>query len=140
MLFASRLTANWPLKLTSLLLALLLWFVAAFEEPSTRLVRVLLQVTPPEGREVIEAPATAQVLVSGSARELLELSARPPTLAKVIADTVTASQVTLSLSPADIVLPRGVTAEIRDIQPREVVIELDTLHERLVPMRHRPAP
>jgi hypothetical protein len=131
----ARLTANWPLKLTSLLLAILLWLVAAFEQPSTRLVRVQLQVEPPAGREVLEAPATAQALVVGPARELLKLSARALTLTKTIADTVTARDVTLGLAPADIVLPREVDAEIRDVQPREVTVELDSVFQRLVPVR-----
>ncbi|HSC58505.1 MAG TPA: hypothetical protein VLC11_03015 [Gemmatimonadales bacterium] len=131
----SRLTANWPLKLTSLLLALLLWSVAAFEEPSTRLIRIQLQIAPPEGRELLEAPASAQALVTGPARALLELSARPPVLTKAIPDTVTGRRVTIVLSPADVVLPLGVKAEVRDIQPGEVTVELDSLYQRLVPVR-----
>lgn len=131
----SRLAANWPLKLTSLLLALLLWAVVAFEEPSTRLIRIQLQVTAPVGRELIEAPATAQALVTGPARELLELAADPPILAHAIADTVTARHVIIPLSPADVVLPRGVTADVRDVQPNEITVELDSLYQRLVPVR-----
>ncbi|MGH7589862.1 MAG: hypothetical protein ACREL2_00370 [Gemmatimonadales bacterium] len=131
----SRLTANWPLKLTSLLLAIALWSVAAFEEPSTRLIRIQLQVTPPEGRALIAPPASAQALVTGSARELLELTTHPPVLARAIADTVTARHVTLVLSPADVVLPRGIKADVRDVQPSEVTIELDSLYQRLVPVR-----
>ena len=131
----SRLTANWPLKLTSLLLALALWSVASFEEPSTRLIRIQLQVTPPEGRALVAPPATAQALVTGTERELLELGARPPILARAIADSVTARRVTLVLSPADVVLPRGIKADVRDVQPNEVTIELDSLYQRLVPVR-----
>lgn len=131
----SRLAANWPLKLTSLLLAIALWSVAAFEEPSTRLIRIQLQVTPPEGRTVIAAPATAQALVTGSARELLELATRPPVLARAIPDSVAARRVTLVLSPADVVLPRGIKADVRDVQPSEITVELDSLYQRLVPVR-----
>ncbi|MFI5234839.1 MAG: hypothetical protein ACHQXA_03940, partial [Gemmatimonadales bacterium] len=86
MTIRARLTANWPLKLTSLLLAVLLWFVAAFEEPSTRLVRVDLQIEPPAGRVVVQAPATAQALVVGPARELLKLGDGSLTLVKPVAD------------------------------------------------------
>ncbi|MGH7533113.1 MAG: hypothetical protein ACREL4_07470 [Gemmatimonadales bacterium] len=131
----SRLTANWPLKLTSLLLAIALWSVAAFEEPSTRLIRIQLQVTPPEGRALIAPPATAQALGTGSARELLELTTHPPVLARAIPDTVAARRVTLVLSPADVVLPRGIKADVRDVQPSEVTVELDSLYRRLVPVR-----
>ncbi|MGB7212546.1 MAG: hypothetical protein WBC97_07955 [Gemmatimonadales bacterium] len=131
----SRLTANWPLKLTSLLLALALWSVASFEEPSTRLIRIQLQITPPEGRALVTPPATAQALVTGTAHELLELAARPPILARAIADSVTGRRVTLALSPADVVLPRGIKADVRDVQPSEVTVELDSLYQRLVPVR-----
>lgn len=124
MTIRARLTANWPLKLTSLLLAVLLWFVAAFEEPSTRLVRVDLQIEPPAGRVVVQAPATAQALVVGPARELLKLGDGSLTLVKPVTDTATGRQITLALGPADVILPRGVKAEIRDVEPREILVAL----------------
>lgn len=131
----ARLTANWPLKLTSLLLAVLLWLVAAFEQPSSRLVRVQLQIAPPAGRELLEAPAVAQALVVGSTRSLLQLDDRSLILEKAIPDTVTSGHATLTLAPADIVLPRDLTVDVRDIQPREIMVRLDSLYQRLVPVR-----
>lgn len=131
----SRLTANWPLKLTSLLLAVLLWMVASFEEPSSRLVRVRLQLAVPAGRELLEAPAAAQALVVGSTRSLLELEDRPLTLTKAVPDSAVGGHATIALAPADIRVPRGLDVEVRDVQPREVVVTLDSLDDRLVPVR-----
>lgn len=138
MISRARLTANWPLKLTSLLLAVLLWLVTAFEEPSSRLVRVELQIAPPAGRELLEAPAVVQALVVGSTRALLQLDDHTLILEKAIPDTVTAGHATLGLAPADIVVPRGLSVDIRDIQPREVTVRLDSLYQRLVPVRALP--
>jgi hypothetical protein len=134
----SRLTANWPLKLTSLLLAVLLWMVASFEEPSSRLVRVQLQLAVPAGRELLEAPAAAQALVVGSTRALLELDDHPLTLSKALPDSIVGGHAIVTLAPADIVLPRGVDVDVRDIQPREIVVALDSLDQRVVPIRAVP--
>ena len=42
---------------------------------------------------------------------------------------------TLTLAPADIVLPRDLTVDVRDIQPRAIMVRLDSLYQRLVPVR-----
>ena len=131
----AALTANWPLKLTSLFLAVLLWVVAAAEEPSSLVAQVALLVEPPPGRTIERVPSNVSVLFVGSGRELLRLSATPLTLTRVLPDTLTARDVTLELAPADIALPRGLKVQVQDVQPRHVVVVLDTLYQRLVPVR-----
>jgi hypothetical protein len=114
-----RLFANWPLKLTSVLLALLLWVIATLEEPVTRRVRARIELDPPADRTVTVALATASVQLTAPAREFLKLGTRQVTLAKVLLDSTEGSH-TLSLTPADVVLPRGISARALDVQPGEV--------------------
>jgi hypothetical protein len=114
-----RLFANWPLKLTSVLLALLLWVIATLEEPVTRRVRARIELDPPADRTVTVALATASVQLTAPAREFLKLGTRPVTLAKVLLDSTEGTH-TLSLTPADVVLPRGISARALDVQPGEV--------------------
>lgn len=118
-----RIFANWPLKLTSVLLALLLWVIATLEEPVTRRVRARIELDPPVDRSVTLPVSTASVQLTAPAREFLKLGGRPVTLAKVVLDSVE-GQHTISLTPADVVLPRGISARALDVQPAELSYRL----------------
>jgi hypothetical protein len=50
------LTANLPVKLTSLALAVFLWFLAAGEENATTLLPVTVAIRAPSGRAVLGTP------------------------------------------------------------------------------------
>jgi len=119
-----RLFANWPLKLTSVLLALLLWVIATLEEPVTRRVRGRIELDPPADRSVTLSVATVSVQLTAPAREFLKLGTRAVTLAKAVLDS-TEGEHTVSLSPADVIMPRGVTARALDVQPSEVSYTLE---------------
>lgn len=111
-----RTFANWPLKLTSLLLAILLWVVATLEEPIGRRVRARVELDAPTDRVVLGAPATATVQLTAPAREFLKLGNRPVTVLKSVVDSAEGMH-TVLLSPADVILPRGVAARALDVQP-----------------------
>ena len=53
MTLRGALTADLPLKFTSLGLSVFLWFIAAGEEPASALVPVDVTVRPPAGRTVL---------------------------------------------------------------------------------------
>ena len=129
------LTADLPLKLTSLGLSVFLWFLAAGEEPASTLVPVDMTVRPPVGRTVVRTEGPVRALVYGPRRELLKLSATPMHLTRVIADTTLADEVHLDLGPGDLELPRGVDVRVQDVQPRTVAVELDSTFQRVVPVR-----
>ena len=118
-----RLAANWPLKLTSLLLALLLWVVASLEEPVSRRVRARVELDPPTDRVIVGAPAAAVVQLVAPAREFLKLGARPVTLLKTVTDSAEGESA-VDLAPADVVLPRGVSAQVVDVSPAKVEFRL----------------
>jgi hypothetical protein len=139
---SSALTANLPLKLTSLGLSVFLWFLAAAEEPASTLVPVDVAVQPPSGRTVVHAPRQVRALVTGPRRELLKLSTSPMRLLRILPDTTAADQVQLDLTPGELELPRGVDVHVQDVEPRTVSIELDSTFQRVVPVRadvHLPA-
>ena len=129
------LTADLPLKLTSLGLAVFLWLLAAGEEPASALLPVDLLVRPPAGRRVMQAGGPVRALVSGPRRELLKLSTSPMRLTRVLPDTTVADQVELELGPSDVEIPRGVDAHVQDVQPRLLAVALDSTYQRVVPVR-----
>jgi hypothetical protein len=120
----AALLRNWPLKLTSLFLAVVLWLLAAGEQPASRLVAAELQVRPPAGRIVARPLAPVTVAVVGPRRELIKLGASRVILTRLLPDTVTADSVTLVLGTADVELPSGVRVTVQDLQPRQVVVRL----------------
>jgi hypothetical protein len=129
------LTADLPLKLTSLGLSVFLWFLAAGEEPASTFVPVDVSVQPPSGRSVVRTDGPVRALVYGPRRELLKLSATPMHLTRAIADTTLADEVRLDLGPGDVEPPRGVDVHVQDVQPRAVTVQLDSTFQRVVPVR-----
>jgi hypothetical protein len=93
------LTANLPLKFTSLGLSVFLWFLAAGEEPASALVPVDLSVRPPAGRTVVRTEGPVRALVTGSRRELLRLTTTPMRLTRILPDTTAADLVQVELTP-----------------------------------------
>ena len=130
----TALTADLPLKLTSLALSLFLWLLAAGEEPVSALMKVDLTVQVPAGRTLLHPPEAVRALVVGPRRELLKLSATPVRLTRVLPDSVEGDEVRLDLSPGEIELPRGITARVQDVQPRALTIALDATGQRTVPV------
>ena len=128
------LVTNWPITLTSLALAAVLWAAVAAEEPTTQLVPVDLMVQPPEGRALTRPLPTVKALYAGSARELIKLYASPPVITAIIPDTVTGSTYTLDLAPADLKLAEDAAVKPQDVQPRSIEVTLDALSRRLVPV------
>jgi YbbR domain-containing protein len=132
------LVENWPIKLTALVLAGILWAAVAAQEPTTQLVPVRLTVTPPAGRSVTGGlPEEVQALYSGTARELIKLYARRPAIHKTLPDSITGSTFTLDLSIADLAAVEGAAVKPQQIEPRSIVVQLDDVIRRSVPIAAR---
>ena len=89
----TALTADLPLKLTSLALSLFLWLLAAGEEPVSALMKVDLTVQAPAGRTLLHPPGAVRALVAGPRRDLLKLSATPVRLTRVLPDSLEGDEV-----------------------------------------------
>ena len=131
MTLRAALTADLPLKLTSLVLSVFLWFLAAGEEPVSTLATVDLSVRAPAGRTILHPPAPVRALVVGPRRELLKLAASPPRVSRVLPDSA-GDEVRVDLSPGEVELPRGVNVHVQDLEPHSLTIDLDATSQRLV--------
>ena len=129
--------ANWPLKLTALVLATVLWAAVATEEPTTQQVSVSLLVQTPEGRSLIRQLPKVQATFAGSARELLKLYATPPVIHKTVPDTAADSVYTFPLSPDDIEVAKRVDVRVQSVSPRSATVSLENVSRRTVPVVSR---
>ena len=133
----ANLVENWPIKLTALILAAIVWAAVVAQEPTTQLVPVRLDITPPEGRSMVGELPQVQALFAGTARELVKLYRHQPVIQLALPDTITGAAYLLDLSVADIGAIEGAAVTAQQIEPRSVTISLDEVARRLVPVRHR---
>lgn len=117
----SAVTERLALKATALALALVLWFTVSVREPAEQIVRVSFMPALEPGVLLAEQPAPVRALVRGSGRDLLKLYSTPPAIRMNIGGEV-GDSLTLALRPADIDLPPGVSAVVRDVQPRRLTL------------------
>jgi len=130
----TALTADWPLKLTSLALSVLLWLVASSEEPTSGLLNVELKIQPPPGRTVVRDPGTLRATVVGPRGDLIRLSRDNLVLNRILPDSVTADSVNLLIDPGDVVFPGNTSVRVQDVEPRQVAVELDPVAQRMIPV------
>jgi hypothetical protein len=131
----SAFTANVPVKVTSVVLSIFLWFLAAGEENASTLLPVDVAIRAPEGRTLLQPAGPLHALVVGPRRELLKLSATPLRLSRILADTILADEVRLDLDPGDLEVPQGISVRVQDVEPRMLVVRLDSTFQRVVPVR-----
>jgi hypothetical protein len=128
--------ANWPIKLTALVLAIVLWAVVTAEETVTQLVPVSLVVQPPEGRTVVEDLPAVQARYRGTLRELLKLYENPPVIHKDIPAT-TGTSTGIQLSPDDLQGVDDADVAALEVLPGSILVVLDDIHRKTVPVISR---
>jgi hypothetical protein len=131
----SAFTANLPVKITSVVLAIFLWLLAAGEENASALLPVDVAIRAPTGRSLLGPAGPLHALVVGPRRELLKLSATPLRLSRIVPDSTVADEYRLELDPGDLEVPQGISVRVQDVQPRALVIRLDSTFQRVVPVR-----
>lgn len=134
MTLRAALTADWPLKLTSLALSVLLWLVASSEEPASGLLSVELKVQPPSGRTIVRDPGLIRATVVGPRGDLIRLSRDNLVLTRILPDSLSADSVSLTIDPGDVVFPGNSSVRVQDVEPRRVAVELDPVAQRMVPV------
>ena len=128
---------NWPIKITALIVASLLWAVTEAEEPTTQLIPVSITVTPPSGRALTFNLPPVQALYAGPARELIQLFGSPPRIRLVIPDTVSTTEYTFQLTVDSIKLDFTSSVLAQDVQPRTITVQLDDMAQKTVPVVSR---
>lgn len=114
---------RWALKITALALAVVLWFSVSVREPAEQIVPVRFLPSLEAGITLREEPPRIRALVRGSGRDILKLYSTPPAIRMSIGGSV-GDSLSLALRPADVDLPPGVTAVVRDVQPRRITLNL----------------
>jgi YbbR domain-containing protein len=128
---------NWPIKLTALGLAAILWAAVAAQEPTTQIVPVLLRVEAPPGRTVVGTLPEVRALFRGIPRELIKLYAEAPVIRKTLPDTITGSSYALDLAVSDITVIDGAAVNPQQIEPQTIRIVLDDVGRKSVPVVHQ---
>ena len=116
----AAITRHLGYKLSALFFAVVLWVVVSAEEPSERFVAVRFAAAMDGGLVLADEPAL-RALVSGRARELLKLYDTPPVVRRAFA-AAAPGEMQVEIRPADVDLPPGVEAIVRDVQPRTLTL------------------
>lgn len=128
---------NWPIKLASLALALMLYVAVQAQQLITQVFSLKLEVEVPPGRTLLQKPPTVFVTISGKGSELLRLRTFPGAIHKAVPDTLSAPSWVLRLLTTDIQVPKGLDVTVVDVTPREITLALDTVSRkdvRIVPL------
>jgi YbbR domain-containing protein len=130
----AALTDRLVLKATAIFLAIVLWFVVNAKEPQIELVGVQFNPSLLDSSLVLREPLPQiQAIVAGSPKQLIQLSSNPPVIhRRITADSP--DTVVLDLRPEDVVLPNGVDAVVRDVQPRSLTLRFEPTWNRKIPV------
>lgn len=130
----AALTDRLVLKATAVFIAVVLWFVVNAKEPQIELVGVRFTPSLLDSSLVLREPLPQiQAIVAGSPKQLIQLSSNPPVIHRQItADSP--DTLVLDLRPEDVVLPDGVDAVVRDVQPRSLTLRFESTWNRKVPV------
>jgi hypothetical protein len=127
-------TQHLLLKGTAVFLAVVLWFVVNAKEPQVMIVPVRFTPVLDSSLVLREALPPLQAIIAGSPKELIKLSTDPP----IVRRQITANSpdtLVLDLRPADVTLPDGVDAVVRDVEPHSVTLRFESTWTRKVPVR-----
>jgi len=131
---AAAFTQQVPLKVTAVFLAIILWFVVNAKEPQLELVGVRFTPALLDSSLLLREPLPQiQAIVAGSPKQLIKLSSTPPLIHRQITADAPDTLV-LDLRPEDVVLPEGVEAVVRDVQPRRLTLRFESTWNRKVPV------
>jgi hypothetical protein len=128
---SSAFTERLALKGTAVFLAVILWFVVNAKEPQLELVPVHFTPILDSSLVLREPVPQLQAIVAGAPKELIKLTSNAPVIRRQIASDAP-DTVVLDLRPADVTLPEGVDAVVRDVQPRSVTLRFESTWSRSV--------
>jgi len=111
------------LKAAAIFFALVLWMVVSAEEPTDEVIPIRFAPVVDSGVVIVGPLPTVRALVLGRGRELLKLYTAAPVIVRHIQGSENET-VSLELGPADVDLPAGVNAVVRDVRPRHVTLRL----------------
>ena len=119
------------LKAMAAFLAVVLWFVINAKEPEIELVPVRFTPVLDSSLVLRDPLPQVQAIVAGTPGELLKLNSNFPTIRREIAAD-TPDTLVIDLRPEDVLLPVGVDAVVREIEPRSVTLRFESMWSRRV--------
>ncbi len=123
---------NWPIKVTALILAAVLWAVVSAEAPSEQSLPVTVILELPEGRTLREPMPEVRARYAGAARDLIQLFATPPVIRKRIPDSLSGSTYTIEFSTDELFALDNVDVQAQAVEPARLEVRLDDLARRSV--------
>jgi hypothetical protein len=131
---AAAFTEQIGLKVASVFLAVVLWFVVNAKEPDIQLVAVRFTPVLDSSLVLRDRLPPVQAIVAGSPKQLIKLASSLPTIRRQItADTP--DTLVIDLRPEDVALPEGVDAVVREVEPRSITLRFESTWTRRVPVR-----
>ncbi len=122
------------LKVTAVLLAGVLWFMVNAKEPQELVVDVHFTPVLDSSLVLRDAIPHFRAIIAGAPKELIKLSTNPPVIRRQISADAPDTLV-LDLRPSDVILPEGVDAVVRELQPRTVTLHFEPTWSHMVPVR-----
>jgi YbbR domain-containing protein len=135
---------NWPIKLASLVLAVILWFYVTSKGKTEMSLTVPLELrNVPQGMVVVgDVPGTIELRLQGQERALRDIAAGKKVVGTVDLGRGKEGGNTFPLSPDDIRKPAGVL--VTHLDPFEIAVKLDRLDRKSLRLKPvvtgRPAP
>lgn len=125
---------NWPLKMAALFLSALLYVAVAAQRQVTQEVVMRLDVRVPPGRVLLAPPGPDTVVLRGKIAELLRLRSIHRVIEIAVPDTLSTATWVTTLPTSSVRIPEGYNVEVADFRPREIVIQLDSVGSKEVPI------
>jgi hypothetical protein len=122
------------LKATAAFLAVVAWFVVNRKEPQSLLVPVRFAPVLDSSLVMRDQPPQINAIVAGSPKELIKLSSNLPVIRRPISASAPDTLV-LDLRPEDVMLPDGVDAVVRDVEPRSIALRFEPTWTKRVQVR-----
>ena len=122
------------LKATALFIAVVMWFVVNVKEPQMELVPVRFAPTLDSSLVMRDQLPRIDAIVAGSPKELIKLNSNLPVIRRSIASNAPDTLV-IDLRPEDVMLPDGVDAVVREVEPRSVTLRFESTWTKKVQVR-----
>ncbi|NWG13368.1 MAG: hypothetical protein HXY20_07540 [Acidobacteria bacterium] len=124
---------NWGVKLTSVFLAFFLWMAMRGEPPAERVITVPLEIIRPAEMEITgERPSTVELTLRGATSNMWP--AQPVPSCRIDLQDASEGEHVVSLTQANVRLPRASGLEVVAIRPARVKLVLERTITRTVPV------
>jgi YbbR domain-containing protein len=139
MSFARAITNNMHIKIAAIIVGIVVWLFAKGEQDAERAFPIPLVLRGmPEGLTTVKnPPGSVEVVLEGANKDLIRVGLWGKPYAVVdMSDAQAERMLTVSLSPANIILPRDSRVQVLEVRnPRSIDLDIDRIAEKHVEVR-----